>query len=120
MYEDVTGNTPDISEWAKFCWYQPVWYLDEVTWPDGKKKLARWIGVSHRVGQAMYFFLLLPIGKVMSRTTVTAVTPKELKDPEIKEDISMFDRDISNRIDGFQGQELTEDWQGTKQDLDLE
>ena len=38
-YEVVTGNTPDISEWAEFCWYQPVWYLDEVTWPDDRRNL---------------------------------------------------------------------------------
>ena len=108
-YDVVTGNTPDISEWAEFCCYQPVWYLDEVTWPDDKKKLARWLGGSHRVGQAVCYFLLLPSGKVISRTTVTAVTSKELKDPETKTDIAKFDTDASNCIDGVQEQQLTGD-----------
>jgi hypothetical protein len=27
-YEIVTGDTPDISEWMEYDWYQPVWYLD--------------------------------------------------------------------------------------------
>ena len=67
----------------------------------------------------MCYFLLLPSGKVISRTTVTAVTPKELEDLEVKADIAKFDRDVSNRIDGVQGQQLTGDWHGTKQDLDL-
>ena len=67
----------------------------------------------------MCYFLLLPNGKVISRATVTAVTLKKLEDPEVKADIAKFDRDVSNRIDGVQGQQLTGDWHGTKQDLDL-
>ena len=76
--------------------------------------------MSHRVGQAMCYFLLLPSGRVISRTTVSAVSPRELMDIENKSLIAKFDKDVSNRIDGVQGQLLTGDWKGTKQDLDLE
>jgi hypothetical protein len=27
-YEEVTGNTPDISEWLDFEFYDLVWWLD--------------------------------------------------------------------------------------------
>ena len=37
-YEIITGNTPDISEWIQFEWYQPVWFIDEVaSWSEEKK-----------------------------------------------------------------------------------
>ena len=46
-YEIVTGETPDISEWAEFEFYQPVWYFDQqVDFPDEKQKLARWLGIA--------------------------------------------------------------------------
>ena len=40
----------------------------------------------------MCYYLLLSSGKVISRTTVTAVTPKELEDLEIKADIAKLTR----------------------------
>ena len=41
-YEVVTGNTPDISEWAEFEFYQLVFYYYQQTpFPEDKKKLAR-------------------------------------------------------------------------------
>jgi hypothetical protein len=27
-YEKITGNTPDISEWLDFDFYDMVWYYD--------------------------------------------------------------------------------------------
>ena len=39
-YEIVTGETPDISEYMAFSWYQPVWYLDNATFPEDRKNLG--------------------------------------------------------------------------------
>jgi len=33
-YELVTGNTPDISEYLAFRWYQPVYYFDTAAFPE--------------------------------------------------------------------------------------
>jgi hypothetical protein len=33
-YEEVTGNTPDISEWLDFEFYDLVWWLDQPTKPS--------------------------------------------------------------------------------------
>jgi hypothetical protein len=66
--EIITGDTPDISEYMAFQWYQPVWYLDSATFPNDKKKLGRWLGVSHHVGQAMCFWILTDNATVISRT----------------------------------------------------
>ena len=45
--EAVTGNTPDISLYAQFDWYEYVWYYDPVVqFPFEKKLLGRWLGVA--------------------------------------------------------------------------
>jgi len=49
-YEEVTGNTPDISEWLDFEFYDQVWWLDRPRKPDVTdvtRRLARWLGISH-------------------------------------------------------------------------
>jgi hypothetical protein len=43
-WEIVTGNTPDISEYITYEWYDPVWYYDPlVRFPEEQKQLARWL-----------------------------------------------------------------------------
>ncbi len=39
-HEIVTGQTPDISEYVAFEWYQPVWYMDPDAFPEDKKRLG--------------------------------------------------------------------------------
>jgi hypothetical protein len=48
-HEEVTGNTPNISEWLDFEFYDIVWWWDRPNKPnvtDETKRLARWLGVS--------------------------------------------------------------------------
>ena len=49
-YKVVMGQTPDISEWLDFEFYDLVWWLDWTTKPDltdNTRRLARWLGVAH-------------------------------------------------------------------------
>jgi hypothetical protein len=96
--EILTGDTPDISEYMAFQWYQPVWYLDGASFPNDKKKLGRWLGVSHRVGQAMCFWVLTDNVTVISRTSVQAVTRDELNTTVICDRLYDLDQRIENRI----------------------
>jgi hypothetical protein len=48
----LTGDSPDISRLCEFKWYDHVWYIDPIDKMD-KRKLARYLGPSHDVGQAM-------------------------------------------------------------------
>ncbi len=34
LYELLTGNTPDFSEFLEYEWYQPVWYYDPAPFPQ--------------------------------------------------------------------------------------
>lgn len=66
-YELVTGNTPDITEYVEFDWYQPVWYYDQVVqFPEEKRDLGRWLGVAHRAGQAMTYYVVNKNGNVIT------------------------------------------------------
>ena len=97
--EVIEGNTPDISEYAQFDWYQHVWYIDPaVQFPDDSRKLGRWIGVAHDVGSPMTFWVLPQTCKVLARSTVTPLTEDELKNPEIQGLIAELDTSIKSKI----------------------
>ena len=49
-YEEVTGDTANISEWLDFEIYNLVYWIDRPNKPDASDeviRLAIWIGISH-------------------------------------------------------------------------
>jgi hypothetical protein len=48
----LTGDTIDISHLCELRWYDMIWYLDSLDKAQNKK-LGRYLGPSHDVGQAM-------------------------------------------------------------------
>jgi hypothetical protein len=70
-YELVTGQPPDILEYTDSGWYDTVWYLDqEAEFSDDKRKLAKWLGVVHRVGQPLCYYLLPESSHIIVQCTV--------------------------------------------------
>jgi hypothetical protein len=51
--EQLTGETPDISEYLDFGFYDWVWYKDNAGL--GENCIGRWLGVTHRVGNLMSY-----------------------------------------------------------------
>jgi hypothetical protein len=102
-YEEVTGETPDISEWMDFDFYDLIWYHDppalmaETT--TEIRKLGRWLGVANRVGSALTYWILTRAGKVVARSTIQHVTIEEILDKVMDERISDFNRAINDRLD---------------------
>jgi hypothetical protein len=94
----VTSNTPDISEYLAFKWYQPVWYYDNSSFPEPTKHVARWIGVAHNVGQAMCFWVLPASGIPIARSTVIAIKDVELRNPDIQTQLYEYDRIIEQKL----------------------
>ena len=94
--EIVTGETPDISEWTDFEFYDRVWYYDEkkIEIDGGGRRLARWLGVAHRVGSDLCYWLLLESGKVIARTTVQHVVRDDYLNDDVKREIERFDQSI--------------------------
>jgi hypothetical protein len=98
-YELVTGRTPDISEYIDYGWYDTVWYLEQETpFPEGKRKLAKWLGVAHRVGQALCYYLLPASGRVIVHSTVQPLSPDDVQSPNVQQAIKHLNHQIETKI----------------------
>ncbi len=94
-YEILTGNTPDISEYIEYEWNQPIWIFNPGTFPEQQQIVGRWIGVAHRVGQAMCYWVLPPSGIPIARTTIQAISKDELATRDVMTQIYDFDTEIA-------------------------
>jgi hypothetical protein len=88
--EQITGETPDISEYLDFGFYDWVWYKDNAGL--GENKIGRWHGVSHQVGNLMSYWILTITGHMISQTTVQHVTNLKLSTDEVKTNCKDYDQ----------------------------
>jgi hypothetical protein len=97
--EMITGEMPDISEWIDFE-FDRVWYCDQKNIEiDGSgRRLARWLGVAHRVGSDFCYWLALKSGKVIAHTTVQHVVRDDYVNEDVRHEIERFDRLIEERL----------------------
>ena len=80
--EALTGETPDISQYLDFGFYDRVWFKEDAGL--GETKLGRFLGVSHNVGSLMSYWIL-PVSRIpISRTTVQRVTNLESQTEQCK------------------------------------
>ena len=92
----VTGDTPDISEYLDFGFYDRIWFKDNAgTSPN---EPGRWLGVSSRTGRSMCYWILNQRGAVISRSTVQRVTNLELSTSAIKDTFDKFDQVIHQKL----------------------
>jgi hypothetical protein len=94
----ITGETPDISEWLDFGFYEHVWYWDTPNDDISSAKIARWLGVSHRVGSGLCYWLLKENGQVLSKTTVQHVTELDVQVDTVKARITAYDTALTERL----------------------
>ena len=94
-FEHALGYTPDISEDIDFSFYDPVWYI---TQPGDQESpyIGRWLGISHRVGNAMCFWVLTGNGNAISTSTVQHVTSKDLTHSNTQQRLEAFDTSVSD------------------------
>ena len=101
-YEIVHGHTPDISEYVEFQFYDYCFYWDTPQgYPHERKHIGRWLGVAHRVGQAMVFWIMNNNGQVIARSTVIPLQPGDYEVDEIKRRMTDLDNTISNTIGDY-------------------
>jgi hypothetical protein len=101
-HEEVTGNTPVISEWLDFEFYDLVWWWDrpnKLNVTDETKRLARWLAVSHCVGSDLCYWLVTDSGQVVSKTLVEHVTRDDYLHEDIKKQIEDFDKKLKGCLD---------------------
>ena len=91
--EALTGETPDISQYLDFGFYDRVWFKEDVGL--GETKLEIFLGVSHQVGYLSSYWVLPASGIPMSRTTVKRVTNLESQTKQCKKRFSVYDKRIA-------------------------
>ena len=94
--EWITRDTVDISEYLDFSFYDWCWYHDNAGL--GLTKLGRWLGVVHKVGGLMSYWILTVNCTVIARMTVQRVTSLEMQSDHIKERAQAFDEVIKAKI----------------------
>ena len=92
--EQLTGETPEISEYLDSTFYDWCWYNDNAGL--GETKLGHWLGVSHRVGSLMSYWTLTQIGTVISCTTISRITNLETQIDSTKSHQQEFDAAITD------------------------
>ena len=82
----INGETPDISAFGEFGWYDWVKFRDtQVAYPEEKFVLGRYLGPSFDVGPAMTAKILKSNGEYFHSSTYRHLTQDEYKSPaEIK------------------------------------
>ena len=94
--EQLTGETPEISEYLDFTFYDWCWYNDNAGL--GETKLGRWLGISHRVGSLMSYWICTQQGNVISFTMVSQVTNLETQVDSTKSHLQEFDTAITDQL----------------------
>ena len=94
--EKVTGETPEISEYIDFGFYDPCWYKENASM--GKTKMGRWLGVSHKTRSLISFWILTPSCRVVSRTSVQRITNLELQEETNRRRMTAFDHAVKGYL----------------------
>jgi hypothetical protein len=94
--EAVLGETPDISEYLDFGFYDWVWFKRDAG--IGEIEIGKWLGVSKSTGSLMSYYVLPITGVPVSRTTVQRVTELEKQTDANQQRIAAFDKAIAGRF----------------------
>ena len=76
----VTGDITDISELLDFKFYDQRWYKQNAGL--GETYIGKWLGVSHRIGPLISYWILTAQGTVICRKTVQRITHLETQTAE--------------------------------------
>ncbi|KAI2489322.1 Reverse transcriptase (RNA-dependent DNA polymerase) [Fragilaria crotonensis] len=98
--ERVTGHTVDISEWLDFDFFERVWYWNQrkMDMTDEQACIGHWLGISHRVGSDMTYWILTESGKVIARSTVQHITVADMATDEMQARVRTFDSNLADRL----------------------
>ena len=94
-YEIVINNTPDISEYTTFSWFQWCWFIDK----DRRcKSFCRWIEPAHHIGQSMCWFIICDNGEYLARSSVIAVEESSMESFKVKNQMMKFTKNLEAKI----------------------
>lgn len=84
-YEEEFSQTPNIAEYVDFEFYDLVWWWDrgdKNSSTADPKQLARWLGISHRIGSDMCYWLITESGQIISKSSVQHVIKGRISQPQ--------------------------------------
>ena len=110
-YEMITGKTPDISKYLDFNFYDLVWYWHSPhpSLSEHHRELARWMGVAHRVGSDMCYWLMPVSGIPVVNSSVQHVMAEDLRNTQIMEQVNDFNTRLNTHLDNTNFELLGDD-----------
>ena len=90
-HEIVAGDTPDIMKWLEYDFYQPMWFYSPAMFLVEKQLLGRWLGVVHRVGPALCYWILPVSGVLIARLMVQPISKDDLATKEVVDELASYD-----------------------------
>ena len=94
--EALKGETPDISQFLDFGFYERIWFREDSIL--GETKLGRFLGVSHSVGSLMSYWVLPSSSIPITRTTVQRVTNLEAQTDKYKRIFDAYNKRIAEQF----------------------
>ena len=92
----LTGETPDISQYLDFGWYDWVWYKENAGLDV--PRLGRFLGIAHSSSNLMTFHVLPISGIPITAGTVQRMTELEKQTDANKERMQEFSEKIANKF----------------------
>ena len=92
----LTGETPDISQYLDFGWYDWVWYRTNAGLDV--PKLGRFLGVANSASNMLTFHILPESGIPIQAGTVQRVTEPEKQTDAVRERIKIFSNKIAEKF----------------------
>jgi hypothetical protein len=78
------------------------WWWDRPNKPninDETKRLGRWLGISHRVGSDLCYWIVTDSGQVVSKTSVEHVTCDDYLNEDTKAKVKEFEKKLGEHLD---------------------
>ena len=93
---DMKYSREKHQTYRDLVWY---WRSAHPSLSEHDRELARWMGVAHRVGSNMCYWLM-PVSDIpIVNTTVQHITGEDLRNPDIKNRVEEFNTQLSHRLD---------------------
>ena len=74
---------------------QPVWFYSPAAFPVEKQLPGRWLGVAHRVGQALCYWILPVSGVPIARSMVQPISKDALAMKEVIDELASYNMSIA-------------------------
>jgi plasmid maintenance system killer protein len=97
-YEAIYGHTPNISSLCEFDFYEPIWYYEHNAFPEDKRVMGRWLGEAHKIGQALYYWVLPSTGVPIARSTVQPIAESEKSNEQVQAELVALEKAIKEML----------------------